>query len=74
MFNRNSHYRRRKMTPAVGADGLHTVEYWLERAAEARQKADGMHDPEAIRTMMNISEMYERMAQRAEARGGRRQN
>ena len=59
------------MTPAFGADGLHSAEYWLERAAEARQKADGMHDPEAIRTMVNIAEMYERMAQRAETRSGR---
>ena len=62
------------MSPAIGADGLHTVEYWLERAAEARQKADGMQDPEAIRTMLNIAEMYQRMAQRAQARGSRRSN
>jgi hypothetical protein len=60
------------MTPAIGADGLHSAEYWLERAAEARQKADGMHDAEAVRTMVRIAEMYERMAQRAEARASGR--
>ena len=62
------------MTPAIGADGIHTSEYWREKAEEARQKADGMHDPKAIQTMVYIAEMYERMAHRAEARGSGRRN
>ena len=41
-----------------------TAEYWHARAAEALARADQMRDPEAIRTMRVLAELYERTAQR----------
>lgn len=41
--------------------------YCLERAAEARAKAEGMRDPEARKTMMNVAQMWELMAKRGRA-------
>jgi hypothetical protein len=44
------------------------AERWRKLAVEARATADKMTDPEAKRTLLNISEGYERLALRAEAR------
>ena len=41
-----------------------TAEYWHARAAEALARADQMRDPEAIRTMRVLAELYERTARR----------
>ena len=41
-----------------------TAEYWHAGAAEALARADQMRDPEAIRTMRVLAELYERTAQR----------
>ena len=40
-------------------------DYCLERAAEARAKADGMKDREAKRTMLEVAQMWDAMAKRA---------
>jgi len=39
-----------------------TPEEWFARAAEVRAIAASLHDPGAIRTMLNIASGYERMA------------
>ena len=40
-------------------------DYCLERAAEARAQAEAMTDREAKRTMLEVAEMWELMAERA---------
>jgi hypothetical protein len=49
------------------------AEYWLKKAEEARTRADGMHDPVAIESMLDIASKYDVMAQRAEGRQVRTQ-
>jgi hypothetical protein len=45
-----------------------TPELWRQRAQEAREAANGLHDLEARRSLLDIAESYERLASRAEAR------
>lgn len=45
-----------------------TPEHWRERAEEARTVADGIIDPEAKRSMLEIAAHYEYIAKRAEAK------
>ena len=47
-------------------------EYWHKRAEEAEDRADGMHDPDARRTMRSIAMMYNQMALRADTRQAER--
>jgi hypothetical protein len=47
---------------------LMDAEYWLERAEEARAQASEMHDPDAKRTLLEIAENYQQLADQAEAR------
>jgi hypothetical protein len=42
------------------------AEYWRERAEEARTQADQMRDPDARRTLLEIAENYEQLAEQAE--------
>jgi hypothetical protein len=42
--------------------------YWLGRAEEARAQASEMRDPDASRTLLEIAENYEQLAEQAEAR------
>jgi hypothetical protein len=49
------------------------ADYWLKKAEQARSKADEMHDPVAIESMLHIASMYDVMAQRAEGRQVRTQ-
>jgi hypothetical protein len=41
-------------------------EYWRERADEARAHAEQMRDPTAKRTLMEIAQNYEQLAEQAE--------
>jgi hypothetical protein len=50
----------------------HDEEYWLERARDARIQADQLTTPEAKRIMLEIAAGYQRLAQSAEERTGRR--
>jgi hypothetical protein len=47
---------------------LHDSDYWHKRSEEARARADEMHDANAKTTMLSLSAMYQRMAQRAAER------
>jgi hypothetical protein len=42
--------------------------YWRQRAQESRAEAERLVDPEAKRTMHEIAEAYERLAELAERR------
>jgi hypothetical protein len=42
------------------------AEYWRERAEEARVQADQMRDPAARRTLLEIAQNYEQLADQAE--------
>ncbi len=42
------------------------AEYWRERAEEARAQAEQMPDPTARRTLLDIAENYEQLAEQAE--------
>jgi len=42
--------------------------HWRDRAEEARAMAERFGDPDAIATMFNVAEQYERLAVLAEAR------
>jgi hypothetical protein len=42
--------------------------YWLKKAEEARTRASGMHNADAVATMQDIAARYEAMAQQAEGR------
>ena len=50
------------------SDLLINTENWRQRAAEARAIANGMTDPAAKRTMLELAQSYERLAERAELR------
>jgi hypothetical protein len=39
--------------------------HWRERADEARRVAETLADPKARKTMLEIAESYERLAERA---------
>ena len=41
-------------------------DYWRERAEDARAMASQMRDPDARRTLLEIAENYEQLAERAE--------
>ena len=47
----------------------YTVDYWLQRAAEARAQAEQMPDPRAKRQLLEIATAYEQMAQLAGMNG-----
>jgi hypothetical protein len=56
---------------------LMDTEYWLGRAEEARAQASEMRDPDARRTLLEIAENYQQLAEQAEARrktGGSRKD
>lgn len=42
------------------------AEYWRERADEARAQAKQMRSPDARRTLLDIADNYEQLAQQAE--------
>lgn len=42
-------------------------DYWRERAEEARAQASEMRDPGSRRTMLEIAENYEQLAEQAES-------
>jgi hypothetical protein len=52
---------------------LDDAEHWWSRAEETRTIADIMTDPEARRIMFDIAEGYDRLADRAVERTGRRE-
>ena len=47
---------------------LMDTEYWVARAEEARAQASEMRDPDARRTLLEIAENYQQLAEQAEAR------
>lgn len=47
---------------------LMDAEYWRERAEEARAQASELHDRDAQRTLLEIAENYDQLAEQAEAR------
>jgi hypothetical protein len=47
---------------------LNNAAYWRERASESRAVADGMKDPVAKQTMLNIAAGYDHLAEHAERR------
>jgi hypothetical protein len=49
------------MTDSLGAD------YWRERAEEARAHASQMRDPSAKRTLLEVADNYDQLAEQAEA-------
>ena len=51
---------------------LDDAEHWLSRAEETRTIAEIMTDVEARRIMFDIAEEYDRLAERAVERTGRR--
>ncbi|HWI27037.1 MAG TPA: hypothetical protein VN668_08700 [Stellaceae bacterium] len=42
------------------------AEYWRERAEEARAQADQLQDPDSRKTLLEIAENYEQLAEQAE--------
>ena len=52
---------------------LDNAEHWWSRAEETRTIAEIMTDPEARQIMFNIAEGYDRLAERAAERIGRRE-
>ena len=52
---------------------LDDTEHWLSRAEETRTIAEIMTDPEARQIMFDIAEGYDRLAERACERTGRRE-
>jgi hypothetical protein len=53
---------------------LEDAEHWLSRAEETRTIAEIMTDPEARLIMFDIAEGYDRLAERAAERTGRRES
>lgn len=47
--------------------------HWLEKAAEARTIANGLHDPSARRTMLEIAVRYEKLARHAALAAGKKE-
>ena len=50
------------------SDAKFTAQHWRERAEEARAIADQMTDADARRTMLDIANSYDNLAERAAAR------
>lgn len=48
-----------------------TSAYWLNKAEEARTRADQMHSDTSKTTLLDIASKYDQMAQRAEGRDDR---
>jgi hypothetical protein len=48
--------------------GMHSSDYWRQRAEEARVRGDDMRDFNAKATMLKIASMYDQMALRAAER------
>ena len=48
--------------------GLHSAQFWHQRAEEAHVRADEMRDGDARRTMRQIARMYSAMATHMESR------
>ena len=44
------------------------TQYWLARAEEARAQASEMRDPDAKRTVLEIAENYQQLAEQADVR------
>lgn len=42
------------------------AEYWRDRAEEARAQASEMRDPDARRTLVEIAQNYDQLAEQAE--------
>jgi hypothetical protein len=42
--------------------------FWRSKAEEARTRCEVMHDPIAVQTMVQVVQLYERMARRAAER------
>lgn len=57
-----------RVMTVIDGDGLRTPAYWLDRAEEARARADEMRDEEARLAMENIALMYEALGERAARR------
>jgi len=53
---------------------LDDAEHWLSRAEETRTIAEIMTDPEARLIMFDIAEGYDRLAESAAERTGRRES
>jgi hypothetical protein len=47
--------------------------HWLEKAAEAKTIAAGLHDPVARRTMLEIAIRYEKLARHAALAAGQKE-
>jgi hypothetical protein len=44
------------------ANAPHNSAYWHSKAEEARAKAEGMRDPEAVHSMLQVAHIYDLMA------------
>ena len=49
---------------------LAKIQRWRDRAEECRVDAEAMHDPESKRILLGVADIYERLADRYEARLG----
>jgi hypothetical protein len=54
-------------------DTINDPQHWRDRAAEMRALADSMAKPETMAIMAKLAEDYEKLADRAEARGSHKQ-
>jgi hypothetical protein len=43
----------------------HDSAYWRDKADEVRARADEMRDYDAVQAMLQVAQIYERMARRA---------
>jgi len=50
------------------------VSHWLEKAAEAKTIAAGLHDPAARRTMLEIALRYEKLARHTALAAGQKEH
>ncbi len=53
-------------------DPINDPKHWRDRAAQMRALADCMSKPETTALMAKLAEDYDKLADRAEVRGGRR--
>ena len=54
-------------------DTINDPKHWRDRAAEMRALADCMEKPETVAIMAKLAEDYDKLADRAEARGSYKQ-
>jgi hypothetical protein len=54
--------------------GHHEASYWRGREEEARTQAEGMYDTVARTMMLQVAEMYHRLAEWADKRKTRRKS